>query len=315
MRTSSPTSSGAGLGGDPNVDLTTDSAAYTANAVTALRELIRQNFNHPAIAFWGIGNEQSVDDAPTNALLATLAAVVRAEDPGRLSTYASAVVADRGAVNGHTDVSGYNRYSGWYGGHYDNLGEWADRLHAADPARRIAVSEYGAGAAVDQHAERPGRSEVTTDFHPEEYQALLHEASWRQLAARPYLWGSFVWTMFDFASDIRAEGGQRGINDKGLVTRDRRIRKDALLLPGQLVSAADAAPHRPPLGAPDRGTDRDQGLRQCRHRVRQPQRRAAGRPRRRRRRHRRQHGSHAAAQPPPGAQLSWSGSAQAPARR
>lgn len=211
----------------PNIDFTTDSAAYTANTEQSLYELIRQNYNHPSVVFWGIGNEQRSNNTATNKLLTALAGIITAQDPDRLSTYASAAVADTGAVNGHTDVNGYNKYFGWYDGVYGDLGPWADKLHAAGPTRRVAVSEYGAGASITQHALNPSRSTVTSSFHPEEYQALLHENSYKQLAARPYIWGTYVWNMFDFASDGRAEGGQRGINDKGLVTRDRATRKDA----------------------------------------------------------------------------------------
>ncbi|MFC8453444.1 glycoside hydrolase family 2 protein [Kitasatospora sp. NPDC057223] len=208
----------------PLVNGTTNSAAFTASTQTQLRELIRQNFNHPSIVFWGIGNEQRSDDTPTNNLLASLAALVRSEDPDRISAYANNLGNDA-KVAGHADTTAYNKYYGWYGGSYNDLGGWADSLHKAQPARTFALSEYGAGANTTQHALNP--SGYQSGFHPEEYQALLHEASWKQLAARPFVWGSFVWNMFDFASDGRNEGGQSGINDKGLVTRDRSTRKDS----------------------------------------------------------------------------------------
>jgi beta-galactosidase len=89
------------------------------------------------------------------------------------------------------------------------------------------VSEYGAGASIVQHQENPPKPVPASDFHPEEYQALLHEATWTQIQSRPYLWGTFVWNMFDFASDGRSEGDTHGRNDKGLVTYDRTVRKDA----------------------------------------------------------------------------------------
>ncbi|GJF33605.1 beta-galactosidase [Kitasatospora sp. NE20-6] len=208
----------------PLVNGTTNSAAFTASTQNQLRELIRQNYNHPSIVFWGIGNEQRTDDTATNNLLASLAALVRSEDPDRLSAYANNLGNDA-KVAGHADTTAYNKYFGWYGGSYNDLGGWADSLHKAEPNRTFALSEYGAGANITQHALNP--SGYGSGFHPEEYQALLHEASWKQLAARPFVWGSFVWNMFDFASDGRNEGGQRGINDKGLVTRDRSTRKDS----------------------------------------------------------------------------------------
>ncbi|WP_327173272.1 glycoside hydrolase family 2 protein [Streptomyces sp. NBC_01336] len=210
----------------PLVDAITDSAAFTSSTQTQLRELIRQNYNHPSIVFWGIGNEQRTDNTSTNKLLAQLAALVESEDPERISTYANNLGNDAG-VAGHAETTAYNKYFGWYGGSYNDLGGWADKLHAASPNRTFAVSEFGAGANPGQHALNPSAPSAGGSFHPEEYQALLHEASWKQLAARPFVWGSFVWNMFDFASDGRNEGGRPGINDKGLVTRDRLLRKDA----------------------------------------------------------------------------------------
>ena len=44
---------------------------------------------------------------------------------------------------------------------------------------------------------------------------------------RPWLWGTFLWNMFDFAADARNEGDHAGRNDKGLVTYDRKTKKDA----------------------------------------------------------------------------------------
>jgi beta-galactosidase len=211
----------------PLVNDTINATAFSANAEQQLRELIRQNYNHPSIVFWGIGNEQRQDNAATNALLDRLAGVVNTEDPDRISTYASCCVSDTSAVATHAEVTAYNKYPGWYGGSYNDLGANLDGPHAAMPSRPIGLSEYGAGANVTQHELNPAAPTTTGQWHPEEYQALLHEASWKQLQSRPYVWGTFVWNMFDFASDGRNEGAQPGINDKGLVTRDRSVRKDA----------------------------------------------------------------------------------------
>ncbi|MGW4212412.1 glycoside hydrolase family 2 TIM barrel-domain containing protein [Lentzea sp. NPDC004789] len=210
----------------PLVNEVTDSAAFRANAQQQLLELIRQNFNHPSIAFWGIGNEQRTSDTATNNLLRDLAASVRAEDSGRLSTYASNL-GDLDPVSSHADLAAYNKYYGWYDKSSTGPGAWADRLHAADPARRIALSEYGAGGSVVQHEENPSPPVTTSRWHPEEYQTLVHENSWAQLRSRDFLWGTFVWNMFDFAVDSRSEGDTLGRNDKGLVTYDRAVRKDA----------------------------------------------------------------------------------------
>ena len=210
----------------PVVNSITDSSAFTANATQQLHELIKQNYNHPSIVFWGIGNEQGSDDAATNALLETLNGVVASDDPDRLSTYAHNGPITSGLVN-HTEVNGYNHYSGWYSGSYTDFGPFCDSLHSSQPTRRIGISEYGAGASIIQHQENPPKPVPTSNFHPEEYQAILHESHWSQISTRPYLWGTFLWNMFDFASDGRGEGDTPGRNDKGLVTYDRVTRKDA----------------------------------------------------------------------------------------
>jgi beta-galactosidase len=211
----------------PLVDATTDSAAFTENARQQLTELIRQTQNHPSIVMWGIGNEQRVSDAASNALLASLAELARSEDDTRLSTYAHCCGSDTSPLTTHSDLIGYNYYFGWYMSTYAQMGGWADGLHSSHPELRFALSEYGAGASVVQHEDPPLQPSTTAPFHPEEYQAALHEATWVGLAARPYIWGKFIWNMFDFASDSRNEGDMPGRNDKGLVTIDRQIRKDA----------------------------------------------------------------------------------------
>ncbi|MDF3140360.1 MULTISPECIES: glycoside hydrolase family 2 TIM barrel-domain containing protein [unclassified Streptomyces] len=214
----------------PLVNSVTDSTAFTASTQNQLRELIRQNYNHPSIVFWGIGNELTdYNGTATNTLLASLAGIIEAEDPDRLSTYAVRSEDPDSAQAGlHTRTTGFNKYLGWYYGSKDGeLGAWADNLHVNSPSRRIAISEYGAGANTTQHALNPPKPEPGGAWHPEEYQSLFHEAAWKQLAGRPYIWGAFVWAMFDFASDGRNEGSRPGINDKGLVTHDRQIRKGA----------------------------------------------------------------------------------------
>jgi len=205
----------------------TASAAFAANARQQLRELIRQNYNHPSIAFWGIGNEQLVDDPATNGLLAGLAAETAREDPDRMSAYAHVSADVDSGLTTHSDVIGYNRYYGWYYGVPEQLGPFLDAAHAAHPTRRMAVSEYGAGGSVGQHEALVAPPNPYGPWHPEEYQAAYHEQTWPQLAARPYLWGTFLWNMFDFAVDRRSEGDAPGRNDKGLVTYDRTVRKDA----------------------------------------------------------------------------------------
>jgi beta-galactosidase len=209
-----------------------DNPGLFENCRTQLRELIRQNYNHPSILFWGVGNETFVRDttvtpADTNdRLLADLARVAREEDATRLSVYASnGDVTERRAT--HTDAVGFNHYFGWYHDRPEDFAAWLDRQRALRPDLKIGMSEYGAGANPAQHEDPPQTPEPGGPWHPEEWQAHLHEVHWRALATRPWVWCKLVWCMFDIASDGRNEGGTPGINDKGLVTADRRIRKDA----------------------------------------------------------------------------------------
>jgi len=208
----------------PNWGHGRDTPEYLESGKAQLRELIRQNFNHPSICFWGFGNE--TEGPAADRVAAALAPVAKEEDPSRLSTYAS----DHPAAdprNWHGDVAAFNRYYGWYGGGLDEFPAWLDATRAAYPKGRWGLSEYGAGASISQHAENPGRPAARGPYHPEEYQNLYHEAYWAALRGRPYVWGKFIWCLFDFASDGRNEGDHPGRNDKGLVTYDRKVRKDA----------------------------------------------------------------------------------------
>ncbi|MEY4545794.1 MAG: hypothetical protein RL685_1989 [Pseudomonadota bacterium] len=211
----------------PLVDQVSDSEEFRSNAQQQLRELIRQSYNHPSIVTWGIGNEQRTDNEPTNALLRDLAALAQSEDLDRRTTYAHCCGSATSPLVSHAALTGYNVYYGWYMGVPGNLGPYLDTVHAARPDVPIAISEYGAGAALSQHQEPPMAPTPGGPFHPEEYQAELHEQTWKQLAERPYLWGKFIWNMFDFAVDGRNEGDTPGRNDKGLVSYDRQTRKDA----------------------------------------------------------------------------------------
>ncbi len=182
----------------PWVNALTDSEAFRDNVIHQLREMIHQHHNHPSVVVWGIGNELGFHptdkDPQINALLARLADIIRTEDPERASGYANVFKrADDNPFTGHAELSGYNRYEGWYQQTYDDFGTWADALHARNPRRKIGVTEYGAGANIHQHAE-PAATPPEPDgqWHPEEYQAVLHESYLAQINARPYLWGTFL---------------------------------------------------------------------------------------------------------------------------
>lgn len=230
-------------------DGTPASKALAANATQQLLELIRQNYNHPSIAIWSLANEVDLRAAQSNgpskplSLLESLQHLATREDPSRFTTLAdccevglppqagsaAAHSAARDPIVGVTDLVGYNRYFGWYYGTFSDFGAMLDAAHARHRSLPIAISEYGAGAALTQHSDDPAGGPINPHGrpHPEEYQDLYHEASWRTLKSRSYLWGVFVWNLFDFASPSRNEGDSTDINDKGLVSYDRTVIKDA----------------------------------------------------------------------------------------
>ncbi len=190
-----------------------------------LVELIRQYYNHPSIFFWGLFNELKLDyDDPTH-FITELNTLAKVEDPTRLTTCASFL--DDATFTEATDVMGWNKYYGWYGGQFSGLGTWADAVHKRFPAKPIAVSEYGAGGCIGQQQEILSPPDPGGKFHPEGWQTLFHEKSWEELNKRRFIWGKFVWCLSDFGSSIRDEGDRKGINDKGLVTYDRSTKKDA----------------------------------------------------------------------------------------
>lgn len=193
---------------------------FSERAVAQLIELIRQNYNHPSIVVWGIGNEVQTHEPPeAKVLLTRLAEVVKAEDPTRKSTIATDKDEAGGAYG--TETIAHNKYFGWYYKDFPDLPKWLDEQRAKAPRIPMGISEYGAGAGPSIHSSSPKNQD-----HSEEYQCLFHEAYWKAMKERPWLWCTAVWNMFDFASDGRNEGERPGVNDKGLVTRDRKVRKD-----------------------------------------------------------------------------------------
>jgi beta-galactosidase len=221
-----------------------------ANAREQLLELIRQNYNHPSIMLWSVGNEIDIGaaimalqkggkgaPAKSRDMLIALDALARQEDPSRPTIYADCCegtpspLARPGAqvLNDVTQVIGLNRYFGWYYGEADDLGKAVADLHAKYPDRAITVTEYGAGGAFTQHTDNPlgGPVHANGRPHPDEYQAFVHEQNWKSLASQDYLAATWIWNMFDFSSTAREEGEAFDLNDKGLVSHDRKTRKDA----------------------------------------------------------------------------------------
>jgi len=134
---------------------------------------------------------------------------------------------DHSPFDSVSDVKAWNKYFGWYSGKVNDIGPWLDQLHEKLTQKPIAISEYGAGASIYQHMDSVVQPAPTSKFHPEEWQTFYHENYWSQFSKRPYLWGKFIWVFADFGSTGRNEGDTVGINDKGLVTYDRSIKKDA----------------------------------------------------------------------------------------
>ena len=214
----------------PLVDKIGDDPRFAETSRGQLIDLIRQNLNHPAIFTWSLFNElrPGTRNPDPHRLLQDLQLVAHGEDPTR-PTVAATATEDQPQLNRIPDVLGWNVYYGWYAD-WGPLAEFDPMRAGYRPTSRAGgycVSEYGAGANVSQHEDNPAKPKNDGQWHPEEYQSLLHEAAWPQLKAAPYIWGTFIWTMFDFTSYWRHEGGVVGRNDKGLVTADRQTRKDA----------------------------------------------------------------------------------------
>ena len=201
-----------------------DLPAFRANGKEQLKELIRQHYNHPSICVWGLFNELTeLGDNPVE-YIKELNVLAHQEDTTRPTTSASNQMGD---LNFITDAIAWNRYDGWYGGTPADLGKWLDRMHKDHPEICIAISEYGAGASIYHQQDSLVKTVPTSWWHPENWQTYYHIENWKTISSRPYVWGSFVWNMFDFGAAHRTEGDRPGINDKRLVTFDRKVRKDA----------------------------------------------------------------------------------------
>ena len=219
---------------------------YVDNALTQLSEMIRQQYNHAAVALWSIGNETTQHqhcDEPYDNVTPVLRAMherAKAEDPSRPTAYAEfpePVTPEERvgpfATEGITDIFATNRYFLWYDPEFEEMSQLLDDLHTLTPDQPLIVTEYGGGGAITHHTDNPegGLPEVWSadegevSYQPEEYAAWLHEQNWRVIQSKPYLVGSFVWNLIDFGSANRNEGDVLGVNTKGLVTFDRETRK------------------------------------------------------------------------------------------
>jgi beta-galactosidase len=211
----------------PQVNVIRDTPEFDDTSRNQLLDLIRQNLNHPAIFAWSLFNEvgNGQTDNP-HRVLQNLNNLAHGEDPTR-PTIAATCQLKLPQMNKIPDLLGWNIYPGWYGNAKEDYGRELDGRQATSRSGGFCVSEYGAGANPAQHEEIPRQPKPDGPWHPEEWQAEVHETAWAAIQSRPFVWGSFVWCMFDFAVSMRHEGGVAGLNDKGLVTRDRRTKKDA----------------------------------------------------------------------------------------
>lgn len=190
-----------------------------------LRELILQNYNHPSICFWGLANELGIggESEAMYAILRELHRTAKELDPTRLTAIANVGMTQTDSALFHiSDLTSYNEYMGWYEGTADDHGAFCDERHGQMPDVPLAISEYGAESILRWHSAEPKVKDYT-----EEYQALVHEKAYAAFENRPYLWATWLWNMFDFAADARDEGGCKGRNNKGLVTFDRAVKKQA----------------------------------------------------------------------------------------
>ncbi len=194
------------------------------NTVSQMKELVTQNYNHPSIVVWGLSNEISIGGADEDLLEnhRILNDLVHDMDKTRLTTIAAVSMCKMDdPYLLIPDVVSYNHYFGWYGGDTAMNGPWFDKFHKEHPTIPIGCSEYGC-EALNWHTSNPTQGDYT-----EEYQAYYHEELIKQLFTRKYMWATHVWNMFDFGADARSEGGENGQNHKGLVTMDRKYKKDA----------------------------------------------------------------------------------------
>ena len=198
------------------------------NTISQMTELVAQNYNHPAICFWGISNEILIgpDREDLRQNLRDLHELAKSMDPSRLTTMAQVSMTPMDSEHNFiTDVVSYNHYFGWYGGEVEDNGPWLDKFHAMHPDKCLGVSEYGAENILSWHSAEPENHDYT-----EEYANHYHQEMLKTFAQRPFLWSTHQWNCFDFAADARNEGGVQGRNNKGLITYDRKTKKDAFYL-------------------------------------------------------------------------------------
>lgn len=217
--------------------------ALESNARNTAKELVYQKYNHPSICFWGIFNEILVDegtkfrayDDPV-PFIKELNTLFKGLDPSRLTAFATCV--DQTKYLDCADLVAWNKYFGWYSDAAPGAGKFFDTMKNTSNGKPVGVSEYGGGASIHHHQwplnakDKADGSNIVdgnfpVSFHPEEAQSYCHEGNWSAFVERPFLWAKYIWVFADYQSSIRKEGDKDGVNDKGLITYDREIKKDA----------------------------------------------------------------------------------------
>lgn len=195
------------------------------NTIEQMKELIIQNYNHASIICWAISNEITLQGV-TEDLLENhriLNELIHKMDPGRFSAMANLFLLETDSpLVSLPDIRGYNLYYGWYVGEVTDNDAWFDEFHSKYPNTVIGLTEYGADSVINIQSPKPEKGDYS-----ESYQALYHEHMLEMFSKRPYLWGTYCWNMFEFAAAGRDEAGDPGKNHKGLITFDRKIKKDA----------------------------------------------------------------------------------------
>lgn len=203
------------------------STRESGNTRQQLTELIRQNYNHPSIYVWGLHNEVYTPYDYTVSLTTDLNDLAKTEDPDRYTVSVSGYSKVDQASNLNADIQGINHYFGWYSGEISDVEKWIKGMEKDFPGYKVIFSEYGAEANVDQQEEVVGEfGRYFSQFYPETFSTKFHEIQWGFISKHPYLLASYVWNTFDFATPVNTQGGVEARNMKGLVTFDRKIKKD-----------------------------------------------------------------------------------------
>ena len=198
------------------------------NARNQLRELIRQSFNHPSIYVWGLHNEVYHPHEYTKELTQSLHELAKTEDPDRYTVSVNGYGHMEHPVNLNADIQGMNRYFGWYEKKLQDIEPWVEGLEKNYPNQKLMLTEYGADANILHQSEYLGNSlNWTKPFYPETFQTKTHEYQWSVIAKHPYIIASYLWNMFDFATPLADRGDLPARNMKGMITFDRKTKKDS----------------------------------------------------------------------------------------